>query len=376
MSLARPQALPLFLIAVGGLAGWLALSSRSSHHGHASAPAPLPREAAQPARVNVPGHKTILDDWQECLSRCENGDDPAAMKRWLSSTRNRWLEEEPDVVAQTIGQLLRSGADDKTGIQFETGPGRALRGWPTLRVFLLDVLSVTDPDLAIEIAREVLGNTASAEEFAVALKPLTLGGPWQASDEELAGYFSKMLGTPDWQNSVGLAEALDLSRITSSPAVVETLAHWVDQSPPALKAGAFALHETAAEHPALVSELISTDDTLFAGQPDLRASLMARSNVSEAAQASQVEAYLKNPAISQTEKQEFLTLFPLRSATTGYRLYGKPPSPFQKDQVQAGDQAALGMVAAWKNDPALAGLAGDLSTLEERLQSWQRQAGN
>jgi hypothetical protein len=185
-----------------------------------------------------------------------------------------------------------------------------------------------------------------------------------------------MLETPAWQNSVGLAEALDLSRITSSPAVVETLAHWVDQSPPALKAGSFALHETAAEHPALVSELISTDDTLFSNQPDLRASLMARTNVSDDAQASQVQAYLKNPAISQAEKQEFLTLFPLRSATTGYRLYGKPPSPFQKEQVKADDQVALGLVAAWKKDPELAGLAGDFATLEERLQTWQRQAGN
>lgn len=373
--MARPQALPLFLVAVGGLAGWLALSSSSPRKHHASAPPPQPQEAAS-ARLEVPDHKTIMADWRECLSRCETGDDPAALKQWLSNTRNRWLEEEPDVVAQTIAQLLRSGADAQTGIPFETGPGRALRGWPTLRVFLLDMLSITDPDLAMEIGREILNSTTSAEEFAVALKPMTLGGPWRASDEELAGYFSKMLDTPAWQNSAGLAEALDLSRIAASPEVVGTLAHWVDQSPPALKAGSFALHETAAEHPALVSELISTDDTLFAKQPDLRASLMARANVSDGAQASQVEAYLKNPAISHAEKQQFLTLFPLRSATTGYRLYGKPPSPFQKDQVAANDRVALGMVSAWKSDPDLAGLAGDFATLEGRLQSWARQAGN
>lgn len=373
--MARPQALPLFLVAVGGVASWFAFSSPRERH--VSPPAAQPQEVVQTERLEVPGYKTILVDWRECLSRCENGDDPAALKKWLSDTRGRWLEEEePDVVAQAIGQLLRSGADAETGIPFETGPGRALRGWPTLRIFLLDVLSASDPDLAMEIAREVLGNTTSAEEFAVALKPLTLGKTWRASDEELAGYFSKMLETPAWQNSVGLAEALDLSRTVSSPEVLGALAHWVDQAPPALKAGSFALHETAAENPALVSELISTDDTLFSDQPDLRASLMARANVSDAAQASQVEAYLRNPAISQAEKQEFLSLFPLRSATTGYRLYGKPPSPFQKDQVQANDQAALGFVAAWKNDPELAGLAGDIATLEGRLQTWARQAGN
>jgi hypothetical protein len=317
-----------------------------------------------------------MADWRECLSRCEKNDDPAALKRWLADARNRWLEEEPDVVAQTIGQLLRSGADAETGIPFETGPGRALRGWPTLRVFLLDVLSVSDPDLAAEIAREILDTTRSAEEFAVALKPLTLGGPWRASDEELAGYFSKMLDTPAWQNSAGLAEALDLSRFAGATEVVAALAHWVDHSPPAVKAGSFALHETAAEHPKLLSELISSDAGLFDEQPDLRASLMARVDVSDATQAGQIDAYLKNPAISAAEKQEFLSLFPLRSATTGYRLYGKPPSPFQKEQVQAGDQVALQMVTAWKSQQELSGLAGDLAKLEQRLQSWARQSGN
>ncbi len=371
--MARPQVLVLVLAAAGGLAAWMSLSTRTRE---TPAPASRSQEVAQPDRLANPGHKTIVADWRECLSRCENGDDPAALKRWLAATKDRWLEEEPDVVARTIGQLLRSGADAGTGIPFETGPGRALRGWPTLRVFLLDVLSVTDPDLAAEIAREILATTGSAEEFAVALKPLTLGGPWRASDSELAGYLSKMLETPAWQNSAGLAEALDLSRIARSPEVLETLARWVDHSPPALKAGSFALHETAAEHPALVSELISTDDKLFAQQTNLRASLMARAHVSDAAQAGHVDDYLKNPAISQAEKQQFLTLFPLRSATTGYRLYGKPPSPFQKEQVQGDDQAALEMVAAWKNDPGLAGLSEDLATVERRLQSWTRQSGN
>jgi hypothetical protein len=81
-------------------------------------------------------------------------------------------------------------------------------------------------------------------------------------------------------------------------------------------------------------------------------------------------------AISAAEKQELLSLLALRRATTGYRLYGKPPSPFQKEQVQAGEQVALEMVAAWKGQPELSGFAGDLATLERRLQSWTRQSGN
>ncbi|MEP4076810.1 hypothetical protein [Haloferula sp.] len=49
---------------------------------------------------------------------------------------------------------------------FVTGHGGGLQSWPSLRVFLLDVLMSTDPDVAVEVAREVLAETDSAEEFA------------------------------------------------------------------------------------------------------------------------------------------------------------------------------------------------------------------
>ncbi|MCW1885830.1 hypothetical protein OKA04_13905 [Luteolibacter flavescens] len=371
--MAGRKAILLVFVALGGIVGWMSRSPAPADTASVGTPPKAPATATKRAE---PGHKALVADWRECLAQCENGADPEALAKLLRATKNAWLEEEPDVVAQTIGQLLRSGVDAETGIPFETGPGRALVGWPTLRVFLLDVLSVTDPDLAMEIAREVLGTTGSAEEFAVALKPLTHGKTWRASDEELAGYFSKMLGTPAWQDSAGLAEALDLSRFVSSPEIAETLARWVDQSSQPGEAGALALHETTAEAPALMSGLITSDDTLFAGQPDLRASLMARANVSDATQAEHVEAYLRNPAIPDAEKQQFLTLFPLRSATTGYRLYGNPPSPFAKEQVQADDRAALEKVNIWKSDPAFAPLAKDISALEARLQSWSRQPDN
>jgi hypothetical protein len=363
--------LPWLLLPLCGLLCW-SIVKRSSPEAPASK-APEARHPAVAEESSRAGYK-LGRDWRDLLERCQNSSDPEELRRQLAALKEEWLDEEPDVTAGIIGQLLRDGKDAETSIAFQTGPGGTLRGWPTLRVFLLDVLASTDPDLAGEIAREILASTGSAEEYAVALRPLMMGKPWQASDEELQGYLAKMLATPEWQTRVGLMEALDLTRVAAAPGTTETLAHWVDSSPPAFAAGSMALHETAAQSPALVVDLISADHSLFASQPELRASLMARAVASDSTQSGQVETYLKDPSIPATEKKEFLNLYPLRSATTGYRLYGNPPSPFEHSQVISDDRAALEAVTRWQADPALAGLLPDLRSLGGRLQSWVRQA--
>lgn len=314
------------------------------------------------------------DEWQQILTACEAGASPEDIRRDLAALKRRWLQEDLNLVGQLSAHLLRSGVDAKTGIPFEVGKSRALKGWPSTRVFLLDLLSVADPDLAMEVAREVLATTNSAEEFAVALKPLTWKGPWRASDAELEGHLATMLGKPEWQRSDGLAEGLDLARTLGTAAATTTLASWLKTSPPARELGQMALHETAAENPQIVVDLMSHQSDLLEGPAGLRPSLVARAAISEPAQSGMVEDYLHSPAVSEQEKREFLKLFPLRSATSGYRLYGDPPAPYEHGSVVQDDQAALEAVTRWKADPELAGLLPEMSKLEGRLQTWVKQA--
>ncbi|WP_035612811.1 hypothetical protein [Haloferula sp. BvORR071] len=342
-------------------------------------PAPAPQAAAiapRAAETAAPrsARARIQEEWQTILSACENGASPEDTRRQLIALKRRWMQEDDlHLVAEMCGHLLRGGADAKTGIPFQVG-GSSLKGWPTMRVFLLDTMCMADPDLACAIAREVLATTGSAEEYAVALKPLTLKGPWRASDAELEGHFATMLSKPEWQSSDGLAEGLDLARNLGTSAATETLAAWLKTSPPARELGQMAIHETAAEHPQLVVDLMSHQAGMLEGQPALRASLIARASVSEQAQAGMVEDYLQNPAVSVQEKREFLNLYPLRSASSGYRLYGKPPAPYEHGAVVQDDQAALAAVTRWKADPALAELLPDMNKLEGRLQTWVKQA--
>lgn len=368
---------PRRLLLLGGclLCAWFAIRETRREPapaagGNSSAPA-----AATTPEPRPHIHPRLASEWGDWLVRCQQGGDPAELKKQLAALKERWLEEDPQVLAGVIAQLLRQGEDAPTGIPFETGPGGALRGWPTMRVFLLDVLAVTDPDLAGVIAREVLATTTSAEEFAVALKPLLLGGPWQAPAGELETHLTRLLENPAWQDQVGLAEALDLPRIAASPGSTEVLARWVDRSPPAKVAGEMALHETAASNPSLVVGLVARDRQLLRDEPDLRAGLLARATASDPVQTESLGDYLKDPAVSLDEKQRFLSLFPLRSASTGFRLYGSPPAPYNAASVKADDKAALEVVKQWKGDPALSSLQGDLATLEQRLQAWVTQSG-
>jgi len=321
-------------------------------------------------------HRTITSDWNSVLANCDESADPELIRRQLADLKGEWLQEDLHEVAQSIGQLLKNGQDAKTGLRFEVGPGGNLRGWPTMRVFLLDVLAIADPDLAVEIAREVLASTSSAEEYAMALKPLLMEGPWRASDEELQAHFTKLLSTPEWQTREGFVEALDLARVVSSPGTAEILARWMDASPPALVAGEMAIHETAAKSPGVLVDILAKDSSLFADQPELRAGLMARATISDESQAGSVEGYLKDPSVPLAEKQQFLDLYPLRSATTGYRLYGKSPKPFDRGQVAADDRAALAAVNRWKADPAMAELLPSMNSLEDRLSAWTKQSGD
>ena len=101
---------------------------------------------------------------------------------------------------------------------------------------------------------------------------------------------------------------------------------------------------------------------------------MARADPSNLKQLDSVDAYLRRPDLSPEEAATFLKSFPLRSATTGYRLYGKTPSPYTYEQIKAGDLAASQLVENWTADPTLEKFRPELLSLQTRLTKWVQQA--
>jgi len=311
---------------------------------------------------------SILADWEALRVWLSLKPDAKKLGERLSALRERWVTLDPQVLASVLGELLATGDDARTGMAFEVGPHGLLAGWTTLRVFLLDVLAASDPERAAVIARAIADRTSSAEEYAMALRSLTQPGLGRATDAELLERLNHLLAQPGWSGTPGLAEALDLPRVLGSPAAARALAAWPGNG----RLRDMALHEFAAEHPAEMLGVLSSEDSPIS--PDARAALMARAQVEDPVQSGQIDAYLHRSDVSTEEIAAFLRLFPLRSATTGDRLYGFSPAPYSSGQLAVGDRAALALAERWLADPALAAVHSEVDSLKARLGAWVKQA--
>lgn len=330
--------------------------------------APLHRDARNQAGTPPSARSAavrIRGDWDDLLAwlQGEPRPDAAAIRGKLLALRTEWAEADPHTLAETIALLLREGRDAPTGLRFRVGLHGMLEEWPTARVFLLDALAPADPEAAAELAREILASTGSPEEYALALRPLARAGLARAPDAELLGCFQTLLARNAWHQSPGFAESLDLARTIGTPETAAALLAWSGDA----RLRSMALHEFAAEHPEAFAQTLPVARNL---DPAERASLMARLDPSSPGQAEALDLYLADPARDQAECLEFLKLFPLRSATTGHRLYSRTPAPYTAESVATSDRAALDLTRQWLARPELASHHDALRKLEARLADW------
>lgn len=332
-------------------------------------PVSIPDPDEDPAAAQTAARSKIQNDWDALILWLGASPPPSGeeIKARLLATRIAWTTTDPQARAEALRLLLETGQDAATGLDFEVGNHGLLAGWPRLRVFLLDVLSTSDPEMAAATARELLDRTNSPDEYATALRSLTRRGIARADDSELVSRFGQMLDHPQWDQSRGFAEALDLARVVGSAEAARKLAAW--NGNPVLKS--MAMDEFAAEHPQAMMEVLDPESSVTGKS---RARLMARADPADAGQLAVVDAYLRSPDRTDEEAAVFLKLFPLRSATTGFRLYGTPPSPYSFEQIKAGDRAALDRVDAWAGDPVLGQYRPHLAALRQRLAEWVSQA--
>jgi hypothetical protein len=365
----------LFVAAIVGV--WISQSQRTNEEPptRQASPEPIRKRTIVPDldaerdTADAAARRQIEADWAELLRWLDSDPRPSpeVIRARLLETRIEWAAMDPQVLAAALDRLLKSGDDLATGLDFKVGLHGFLSGWPTLRVFLLDVLAASDFEMAAAIAKRLLDETGSANEYATALRSLTRNGRGRADDSELLSRFGKMLDRAEWHRERGFAEALDLARFIGSAEAAAQLARWAGN--PALKTR--ALDEFAADHPEKIQEIIDASPILDSGT---RATLMARADAADPAQLAALDAYLRDPDLPPAEASALLKSFPLRSATTGYRLYGKTPAPYSRDQIAAGDRAALERVNQWAADPELADYHAEIQSLRQRLEQWTRQA--
>lgn len=310
--------------------------------------------------------RAILEtNWQQLLEWLNSTPAPSGteIRAYLLELRSRWSQLDPHVLAHFLEELLEQGHDQSLPLPFEVGLRGFLSGWPDLRVFLVDTLVVADPVESARIARATLATTDSPAEYAVAIRSLIRGSSADATESELTSHFETLLTKPEWQNTAATAEALDLARHLGTPEAASLILRW--DGNPGLRQ--MALHEFAAKHSATLIAGLQAEELL---QDQDLSSLMARADPSDPLQASAVDHYLHDRSVSKEHKSRFLSLYPLRSLTTGFRLYSGIPAPYDEAAVRQSDQAASTQVEAWLNDPALNELQPELSKLADQLVEW------
>jgi hypothetical protein len=295
----------------------------------------------------------------------ENGTASAAD---LAALRASLLAADPVEAIAAVRSFLRSGRDAATGQEFAVAAGGTLSGAPSLRVLLLDVLGqiarTARSDAASQVAREILAEKSSADEWALALRNVAWTEP--RARVFLADKVREMLGHEPWRTapSGGMLEALDVVVFTKDASLIPDLAEARNAARELSHAADIALDRLADAAPLDAITYLNTHPSLLNDRPFLRADYFAKADLSQPAQRAQIEIYLGRPDISDAEKTKLLKALLAPASFVGNTLVASPPAPDDGTTRRAGLTQAT---RDWLEQRRFPTLRGPLLEIEQRL---------
>ncbi len=343
-------------------AGWWAWRSQ----GNAGS-----RQTASPvAGVAGPAPEDLLS---AALSRAQRSHDSPEDVKALEDLRTALLGlERGQAVAWIRGQLA-TGEDFSTGRDLALGRDGSLADWPSLRVFLLDVIFSIDPAAAADMGRKVLRSPTSPDEWALAMRNLGAGSPPMEDVTLLKTKSAELLHNETWRKeaSAGYLQAFDVivhtKNITLSPDLIQFAG---DMDNKAVRHAAFLTLDrlTLAEPVAMLEKLIPS----ASAQPEtavMVSNMVARADVRDPAQRRLVEGYLLDENRTAAEIQSFAGVFPNANQFVSPNLLTKVAT-VSGSELAAHDRVALEVVGSWVNDPRFVRLQPALRGTQGRLKSF------
>lgn len=325
--------------------------------------AAVPPPARPPASSSLPSITTSLPE--------------RPGREHLDALRSRLRALPAEQAVAEIRSFLESGDDRSTGLAFEIGGDGSLLGWPTLRVFLLDLLQGIDPAAAARISREVLDSPTSADEWALALRNVANG----EASPEVAGFLraktEELIRNPEWQEkpSVGYLNAFDVlvhTGATESAPLLSGIVQRKDRRDLA-HAGFLTLDRLTQREPVDMLTRLKADTTLHASRPEMVAQQFARADLRVEAQREVVKGWLLDPARTALELRTFAETYPNNNQmvsnnllTTELRIAG--------GELAKHDREALTLVRGWQSDPAFQKISPYLATMDERLSGFVQES--
>ena len=317
-------------------------------------------------------------DWQNLarhVSALPAEERSAHLQDWWARRGESQLS--PAQAGADLLRFLQSGLDADLGLVFRVAPGGILASAPTLRVQALDWLGAVDPEAAARYALEVFAESASPDEWAVSLRNYGRRLEDPSRDGLYISTLQRMIAHPEWQArpTGGFLEGFDAAVHCGSPKLLPVLWETAAQAPHrgTRMAAIMTLETMARREPAAVAAAIHGPDNPSSNLPGLRASLMARLDPANDAQAEILQHYFLNEDLPAAERAAFVRVFPNHNAFAGHRLLTQS-APQAIARMAWQDREALHRVREWQSDPRFAPHAGYLAELESRLAAFVESA--
>jgi hypothetical protein len=288
----------------------------------------------------------------------------AALRQMDAKEAREWL------LAQ-----LASGEDFATQLDLTLDSAQNLSGWPTWRVFLLDLLFLTDPESAVTVSRDLLQTSKSPDEWAVLMRNLARAG----KDEALLKTKSaELLRNKDWQKepSAGYLEAFDVIVHTRNTALApELLANCDLREQKAVRHASFlTLDRLILAAPDKVLPELATSASKHPQSALMLSNMIARADVRDATQRQAVETYLLDPKRTAEELRGFASVFPNANIAVSSNLLTQSPTVQGADLADR-DRVSYALLSSWLTDQRFKQSHEVLRTIVMRLESW-RSVGN
>lgn len=266
---------------------------------------------------------------------------------------------------------LASGEDFATELDLTLDSGQNLAGWPSWRVFLLDLLFLTDPEAAAKVSSELLASSASPDEWAICMRNL---GRLGKHDELLKAKSAELLRRKEWQNnpSAGYLEAFDVIVHTRNTALApELLANCDARDEKAVRHASFlTLDRLIMAEPAKVLPELVRDASKHPQSGLMLSNMIARADLRDAKQREAVEAYLIDPKRTAEELRGFASVFPNANVAVSQNLLTNTPT-IQGADLAARDRVSMEVVSAWLMDERFKTVQEPLRTIALRLENWR-----
>lgn len=301
----------------------------------------------------------------------QTNQDPTQASVLLLALRDRIRQAPEEAAAAAIVAFLKSREDAATGLPFAVGPDGMMEAVPSLRLALLDLLPSLDPLAALEMARTIMNQRPSPDEYALALRNMA----WNDLDgdlrDELSGRFMDLLKT-SWieKPSAGFLEAFDIAVEVGGGPMFDRMV--------ALAAEATAKGNTAASRAAFMSmdRMIVRDPTVLNAfskapgwmdfAPQQRASLLSRLDITQPDQREIFIRYLSsNHAVGELD--HFAKIFPNANYLYGHRLVTADEATPTIAEVAAADARVVAELDALEAAATGEGSAA-IRTIRERLK--------